>query len=746
MHYLELKDYFSEQVSPAHPNEWEFEEVLHEIEDLAEDQQFTLLQVVPTVWPISQNLCHSVLQESVRHADGITQQNMAEWLRQILFHYETGGLINARAFMAEADLNSVSNVKQENSIALKDQVARLNPFARGLSGLDLTLRESSKIYTDTEYIYLPEKIDMFPDRRQNLLFYKCIIALQCGFVCLGTLGRQLFFQQTAPGDSNHQKEPQPEVFLEMYTDQTLAQDIYQLTELGRTIGFLRNEYPGLIRQAAPLIKTLLNKRDRGTTAKHLALEDYFISIFSDQPTDPMNNLFLSTAEQSQNVVDVIYRQINQLDGDSSSFSFLPFMDRFNLAESKTVFDRRVATNKKKFETSFGDFLLNQQDTFDDTSNSGNMAESASSARIQLNDRAIENRRKKTSQQLIIDNKSIQLPDDILDLVRTIQNDLGSLPESYVSAAFGISGGGRNNAKGEKDSGLMVDDGFLPYDEWDYRRQGYRKNWCSLRERELMGVQSDFIPLTLQKYHGQLKKIKRQFELMHTQERFARRRRSGDDIDLDALIDSLGDQCAGLPPSENVFIQLIRDQRSISTLFLVDMSNSTEGWVGQSIKEALILLCEAMEIVGDDYGIYGFSGMRRMRSEVYKIKEISDRYDAGVKERLSAIGPKEYTRMGPPIRHMIKHFKKVDTRTRLLVILSDGKPEDYDDYKSEYAIEDTRKALAEAKGAGIQPYCITIDKEAHDYLEHLFGIGNYTFVPSIELLPSRLTEIYRILTR
>jgi nitric oxide reductase NorD protein len=177
-----------------------------------------------------------------------------------------------------------------------------------------------------------------------------------------------------------------------------------------------------------------------------------------------------------------------------------------------------------------------------------------------------------------------------------------------------------------------------------------------------------------------------------------------------------------------------------------MSNSTEGWVGNSIKEALLLLCEAMEIVGDEYGIYGFSGMRRMRSEVYKIKEISDRYDACVKERLAAIGPKEYTRMGPPIRHMIRHFKKIDTRTRLLIILSDGKPEDYDDYKSEYAIEDTRKALAEAKGAGIHPYCITIDKEAHDYLEHLFGIGNYTFVPNIELLPSRLTEIYRILTR
>ena len=99
-------------------------------------------------------------------------------------------------------------------------------------------------------------------------------------------------------------------------------------------------------------------------------------------------------------------------------------------------------------------------------------------------------------------------------------------------------------------------------------------------------------------------------------------------------------------------------------------------------------------------------------------------------------------MGPPIRHLTQHFRKLDTKSRLLLILSDGKPEDYDDYKGQYAIEDTRKALAEARGHGIHPYCITIDKESHDYLEHMFGQGNYTFVRDIDQLPSRMTDIYR----
>jgi len=96
--------------------------------------------------------------------------------------------------------------------------------------------------------------------------------------------------------------------------------------------------------------------------------------------------------------------------------------------------------------------------------------------------------------------------------------------------------------------------------------------------------------------------------------------------------------------------------------------------------------------------------------------------------------------------MIHHFKMIESKSRLLLILSDGKPEDYDAYKGQYAIEDTRKALAEARGRGIHPYCITIDQESHDYLEHLFGRGNYTYVKNIDQLPSRLTEIYRLLTR
>ena len=195
----------------------------------------------------------------------------------------------------------------------------------------------------------------------------------------------------------------------------------------------------------------------------------------------------------------------------------------------------------------------------------------------------------------------------------------------------------------------------------------------------------------------------------------------------------------------MFIRLQRDERDIAVLFLVDMSSSTEGWINQALKEALILMGEALQVLGDRFAIYGFSGMRRLRSDFYQVKNFDEPYNEDIKGRIAAIGPQEYTRMGPPLRHAVELLQHVEARVRLLVTLSDGKPEDYDDYKGEYAIEDTRHALIEAKAAGIHPFCITIDKKAHDYIGHMYGEVNYIFVDEVRKLPQRLPEIYRVLT-
>jgi nitric oxide reductase NorD protein len=162
--------------------------------------------------------------------------------------------------------------------------------------------------------------------------------------------------------------------------------------------------------------------------------------------------------------------------------------------------------------------------------------------------------------------------------------------------------------------------------------------------------------------------------------------------------------------------------------------------------ALLLLCEALERLGDRYAIYGFSGITRKRCELFRIKTFDEPYTDEVKARIAGIAPQEYTRMGFAIRHLSKLLNGIEARTKILVTLSDGRPDDYfDAYRGPYGIEDTRMALLEARRAGIHPFCITIDKEARDYLPHMYGPARYVILDEVAQLPGKVADIYRRLT-
>jgi nitric oxide reductase NorD protein len=296
-----------------------------------------------------------------------------------------------------------------------------------------------------------------------------------------------------------------------------------------------------------------------------------------------------------------------------------------------------------------------------------------------------------------------------------------------------------------DAALVQKHGGIKYDEWDYRRGGYKKDWCSLYEQDMHPGHEPFVEMTLRRYGGYVNILRKKFELLKREPKMLRRQREGDEIDIDAAIEAFSDMRAGLSPSENIFVRLDRQERSIAVLFLIDISGSTKGWVNEAEKESLVLMSEALEALGDRYAIYGFSGMTRTRCDFYVIKGFNENYSDTVKKRIAGISPKDYTRMGPPIRHSIHILSSVEVRTKLLITLSDGKPEDWDAYKGDYGIEDTRKALLEAKENGIHPFCITIDRDAGSYLSHMYGEAKYIVIDDVRKLPNRITEIYRMLT-
>jgi hypothetical protein len=177
--------------------------------------------------------------------------------------------------------------------------------------------------------------------------------------------------------------------------------------------------------------------------------------------------------------------------------------------------------------------------------------------------------------------------------------------------------------------------------------------------------------------------------------------------------------------------------------MVDMSGSTRGWINEAEREALVLLCEALELLGDRYAIYGFSGTTRKRCELFRIKTFDEPYGDEVKARISGIRAQEYTRMGFAMRHLTKLLNQIDARTKVLVTLSDGRPDDYFDvYRGQYGIEDTRMALLEAARIRRPPVLHHLDRDARDYLPHMYGAARYIILDDVRQLPVKVTDIYR----
>ncbi|MEM7304989.1 MAG: VWA domain-containing protein, partial [Pseudomonadota bacterium] len=349
-------------------------------------------------------------------------------------------------------------------------------------------------------------------------------------------------------------------------------------------------------------------------------------------------------------------------------------------------------------------------------------------------------------ELELDGETVNPPENVQQLLESIQQDLGKIPKEYFEPdEDGIQPPGSGEENDKELNVRTLDGEVFFYDEWDHSRQKYRKDWCHIREISVDGKSSDFVTQTLEKHRKILKHLHRTFEALREEDRRVRKQPYGEDIDLDALIASYADYVNGDEVNQNLFIKQRKVDRNIAVMFMIDMSGSTSGWINEMEREALVLLCESLETLGDRYAIYGFSGLTHKRCDLYKIKEFDEYYSTTVKNRIANIKPQDYTRMGAAIRHLSKLLSNVEAKTKLLITLSDGRPDDRDGYRGIYGIEDTRRALVEAKYLGIHPFCITIDKEAMDYLQHMYGPVNFSIVNQVDKLPYKVSDIYRKIT-
>jgi nitric oxide reductase NorD protein len=191
---------------------------------------------------------------------------------------------------------------------------------------------------------------------------------------------------------------------------------------------------------------------------------------------------------------------------------------------------------------------------------------------------------------------------------------------------------------------------------------------------------------------------------------------------------------------------------MATLILADISLSTEAGVTQDIRvidmiqDSLMVFAESLQRLEDKFAVYAFSSIKNKKVNFHIIKNFKEKYSDLVRGRIDVLKPGYYTRLGAAVRESAKILDTQQSANKLLLILSDGKPNDVDKYDGRYGIEDTKKAIEEVKQKGIVPYCITIDVEAKEYLPYLFGRNSYAVIRDAKKLPQVLTEIYMNLTK
>lgn len=293
--------------------------------------------------------------------------------------------------------------------------------------------------------------------------------------------------------------------------------------------------------------------------------------------------------------------------------------------------------------------------------------------------------------------------------------------------------------------LPLGDGVrLP--EWHWKTQTLVPDHCAAQLLEARQPEP-YVPPEHLKVTA--RRIRRKLEVLRALPRHLHAQNQGEDLDLDAWVQWRTDAqaCPQHEGDARVYSRRQAVERSLACLLLADLSLSTDAWANNEqrvvdvIRESLYVFGEALTALGDPFAMLGFSSVRRQNVRMHLLKRFNEPWNAMVQARVGAIRPGYYTRMGAAIRYAIKGLEDRPERQRLLLLLTDGKPNDLDVYEGRHGLEDTRQAVIEAKAAGLHPYCITIDQEAHDYLPSLFGHKGFAVVHNPADLVSKLSTVY-----
>jgi nitric oxide reductase NorD protein len=667
----------------------------------------------------------------------------------------------AHAFFSMESQKALASVEQALSGVPFRQVARrLKLFVQGLCGINVTVTAlpdslaspaRAAVSADGKTISLPALLRRYPTAAENERLYLIMAAHEAGHVAYGTYRLQLEsladLVETVGCRYGRSNEANPETLsalFQLYPQPNLVRDLWIVLEDARIESLLQAEYPGLRGDLARLAAASITPRDpaQGVTVKELVV-DCLLRLSTGETEavavpravrEEVSILWVmsqavlktkATAEEVVRVVDAVYVRLEEL-----------LVAR---GEMITV-ERHEEPKDRKSERIRPEQAGDQYRPMTDVAYRGSMnpeyitwgqehlqrgSQPPAPFDGDLTRKAGHDEQKIGNRERLSEGRSLP---SVVEECLTLESDGHPLQE-----------------KTEYEGQAIL------YHEWDYRIEDYRMNWCRVVERPADLGSDEFVTATLAARQSTVRSLRRLFEgLRPPAFRRVMGQPDGDEVDLDAVVRRTGEQRAGMEGDDRIYIRREKRERDVAVAFLVDISGSTSRELGNGRrvidieKEGLVLLCEALNAVGDQYGLYAYSGQGRAMVDFLTIKDFDDRLGASTAHRLGGLAPRHQNRDGAAIRHATTKLLKRDVKNRILMLLSDGRPLD-DHYKDEYSLEDTRAALREARHRGIETFCVTIDREAESYVCRMYAEARYCVISSVESLPTKLPRIYRQLT-
>ncbi len=671
----------------------------------------------------------------------------------------------ARAYFAVETRKALEAIEEAASgVALRSVARVLKLFAEGLSGHPVTIRPLDESKGDGSTIALPARMRRYPSKEDNLRMYKVLTAHEAGHLEYGTydlrLSRLADLAAQAGlryGRASASPPTSLEGFFQLYPHPLLIRDLWMMAEDARIEACLKAEYPGLRRDMDAVAREEVARRSltHGMSVRELIVELLLEMSATDPDEVRVPDALADVVERAWALLRVVGTpQATAEDVVRAVHRAYVLIEELTAKELPTPPDGAPEDSNRPLQPRAGEEQGGAYRPVETFAHRGVM----DATRVREPERgvggqadepsapALESSRGEPSlsggsrsqqwPRVLRDAASVPSPVEGRRESASLADDARVIPEEEAGAASPALPGMR---------------AFL-YDEWDGRILDYRTRWCRVVEQTAPEGTEEFIGLVRSRYGGVVSLIRRYFEGIRPPGlRRMRRQADGEEVDIEAAVEALVERKAHISASEFVYIRRDRRDRDVAAAFLVDLSGSTGQQIGPGgariidvEKEGLVLLCEALEAIGDQYAVYGYSGQSRHDVQVLVLKDFDERYGPSVWRRIDAVQPLVQNRDGAAIRHALRRLSERAAKVKLLVMLSDGRPLD-DAYQEEYALEDTKAALREAKALGVHPFCITVDREARGYLERMYGDVCYLIIDRVESLPERLPRIYKALT-